>query len=583
MANPVLNTVVPNTTLESAPVDKPATIIVVEEKPAVTTVVQEMKAVTETVVPTPSRVGSNAWFKQQFALSALLKAGITLSILGFIPGAWMVGLPLLTIYGLMKRETVAEGIRRFFSFRKDSQTADVPQNLGEKTADFLITYYAGILRWFATFMLFFTMPIGFGIFAAYGLFRFTTNEWLDIFQKRCSDIYQFVISSINRFVRDASFQSKMILGGTVAVLLGASILMSGVGILLAYSISVCQLAAVLVGATAVIRDLKYAVQNPGIVLTQHSGKIAGTFWGRWLAYRIFPGQITGSMGPAVGHVQSYGLFSGIFSSFLAPEGWFIFNSGGIFGVMLSRFMTFFNSIFTNIFVSESIQMQGDFYGIIGPSPLQLIGMMLVGCLVGFAVEKFVDSLYNEVTTDTKKVATASVNNIKVANERMLQSLYRTRWALGFIIGTTPLMLAHGASQAMLLSMAGGSMVGAAAIAVAGLATTLGVIYGIGLGVKGLANKIRAKSAQVSASQTLTKPVDKTVKVEDKQEKTVAPIVTAFTTEKARTKQAPIMETEKPRGKQAPETKKPRTKQAPTDSGSPRRSPRIAELNMLKAL
>lgn len=530
------------------------------------------------------RVGSNAWFKQQFGFTALLKAGITLSILGFIPGAWMIGLPLLTIYGLLKRETVAEGIRRFFSFRKDIETADVPKNLGEKTADFLITYYAGILRWFATFMLFFTMPIGFGIFAAYGLFRFTTNEWLDIFQKRCNDIYNFVISSINRFVRDASFQSKMILGGTVALLLGLSIFMSGVGVLLAYSISVCQLAAVLVGVTAAVRDLKYAIQNPGLALTQHSGKIAGTFWGRWLAYRIFPGQITGSMGPAVGHVQSYGLFSGIFSSFLAPEGWFIFNSGGILGVMLSRFMTFFNSIFTNIFVSESIQMQGDFYGIIGPSPIQLIGMMLVGCLVGFAVEKFVDSLYNEVATDTKKVANASVQGVKKVNERMLESLYRTRWALGFIIGTTPLIMAHSASQALLLSIAGGSMVGASAIAVAGLATTLGLIYGIGCGVRGLANSIRAKRAQLTTVQPLTKPVDATAtKVDVVTEKAPAPIVTAFAAETARGKQAPAVE-EAPRGKVGPTIiESPRGKQAPTDSGSPRRSPRIADLNRLKAL
>lgn len=518
-----------------------------------------------------ARVGSNAWFKQQFGFTALLKAGITLSILGFVPGAWMIGLPLLTIYGLIKRETVAEGIRRFFRFRKDIETTDAPKNLGEKTADFLITYYAGILRWFATFMLFFTMPIGFGIFAAYGLFRFTTNEWLDIFQQRCTDIYHFALGSINRFIRDASFQSKMILGGTVALLLGISILMSGVGILLAYSITVCQLAAVLVGVTAAIRDLKYAIQNPGLALTQHSGKIAGTFWGRWLAYRIFPGQITGTMGPAVGHVQSYGLFSGIFSSFLAPEGWFIFNSGGILGVLFSRFMTFFNSIFTNIFVSESIQMQGDFYGIIGPSPLQLIGMMLVGCLVGFAVEKFVDSLYNEVTTDTKKVAKASVQGVKAANERMRESVYRTRWAIGFIIGTTPLILAHAESQALLLSIAGGSMVGAGAIAVAGLATTLGVIYGIGYGVKSLANKIRAKQAQVSAVQPLTKPVDKTpAQIEVQSEKAAQPILTVFENQKA------------PRGKVAPKVKTPRTKVGPSESGSPRRSPRIAELNLLKA-
>jgi|GEM_PF-6690631 len=470
----------------------------------------------EPAVPSESTAAQRrTWMREQFGLTALIKAALTLSVLGFIPGAWMVGLPILTVYGLIKREKVAEAIRHFFSFGKRLQTENTAITMGEKIADFLITYYAGILRWFATLILFFTMPIGFGIFAAYGLFRFTTTEWLDIFQQRCKDIYDFVISSINRFIRDADFNTKLILGSAVSVLLGLSIYMSGIGVLFAYSISVCQLAAVLVGGTAAARDIMYGMRNPGIALTQNAGKIAGTFWGRWLAYRIFPGQIMGTMGPAMGHVQSYGLFSGIASSFFAPEGWFIFNSGGIFGVLLARSMTFFNSIFTNIFISESIQMQGDFYGVIGPSPLQLIGMMFVGCLVGFAVEKFVDSLYNEVKADSQKVATAGKQRAKAANNRLLDGLYKTRWALGFIAGTTPLLVSHAAVGTVLLEVAGGSLIGASALTVAGLATSIGVIYGIGYGLKALAANIIAKREAVIANQAakLATPVTKPVVAE----------------------------------------------------------------------
>lgn len=534
------------------------------ENPVVTPVTPVAPSVPAKEAPTPPVVVATpptaserrAWFSEQFGLSAIIKVTLTLGILGFIPGAWMVGLPILTVYGLIKRETVAQAIRRFFRFRKELDKPDLAATGGEKIADFLITYYAGILRWFATLMLFFTMPIGFGIFAAYGLFRFTTTEWLEIFQQRCMDIYNFVISSANRFLRDASFNAKLILGTTVSILIGSSILLSGPLVLFAYSISVCQLAAVLVGGTAAARDLMYALRNPGIAFTQNSGKIAGTFWGRWLAYRIFPGQIMGSMGPAMGHVQSYGLFSGIASSFFAPEGWFIFNSGGVLGVLLSRFMTFFNSIFTNIFVSESIQMQGDFYGVIGPSPLQLIGMMLVGCFVGYAVEKFVDSLYAEVKEDGKKVANATVQGAKVVNNRLLDGLYKTRWALGFIAGTTPLLVTHATTGAALLELAGGSLFGASALAVAGLATSIGVIYGIGYGLKYMANKIMAKREAVLANQAAkpavtdtktaapvtTKPQEAAkspeVKAESFGKVTPAPIVTNFEKSKARGK-APV--------------------------------------------
>ncbi|MGE3319285.1 MAG: hypothetical protein AB7I18_08305 [Candidatus Berkiella sp.] len=485
---------------------------VVAVTPPVTSVPEQKKAELPAVTPTSTQASSitrSQWLRGQFTSAAVLKMFLTLGILGFIPGAWMIGLPILTIYGLIKRETVAQGIRRFFSFRSATANNLTASTAGEKIADFLITYYAGILRWFATLILFFTMPIGFGLFASYGLLRFTTSEWLEIFQQRCQDIYNFVLSAANRVLRDASTNIKLILGISTTLLLGLSVLTSGIGVLFAYSIALCQLAAVLVGATAAARDLWYAIRNPGITATQHSGKIAGTTWGHWLAFRLFPGQISGSMGPAMGQVQSYGLFSGLTSSFLNPNGWFIFNSGGILGVLFSRFMSFFNSIFTNVFISQSMQIQGDFYGVIGPSTLQLIAMMAVGCLVGYAVEKFVDSLYNEMTEDSKKVADASKRGARAVNRSLANALYRTRWALGFILCSTPLIVGKSAAGATLIALAGGSIVGASALTVAGLATAIGLLYGAGYGLKALGSKILAHREQ---RQAVTTPAVTTAQV-----------------------------------------------------------------------
>lgn len=441
-----------------------------------------------------------AWLRQQFGLTALMKVTLTLGILGFIPGAWMIGVPVLSIYGLVKREKVAAALHRFFSFHAEGQPRNVANTLGDQTAEFLMTYYPGILRWAATLSMFFTMPIFFGLLASYGLLRFTTNEWLDIFQRRCRDLYQFTLSSINRFVRDTTLRSKIILGSAVGIMLGLSVLLSGIGIFIAYSILVCQLAAVLVGTTAIARDLREAYLNPGKSLTNNAGKAAGTFWGYSLAYRLFPGHVTGSMGPAVGQVHSYGLFSSLFSS-LSPQGWFVFNSGGILGVIFSRIMSFANSIFFNVFVNGSMQIQGDFFGTIGPSPVQLIIMMAVGCLIGYGVEKFVDSLCDEASEDGKKLAIRGKDGARVINNRLLDALYRSRWALGFIVGTTPLMMTSSTISAVLFELAGGSLIGASAITVTGLAAAIGAVYGIGYGVKSLADSIRARQAIAPAQQT----------------------------------------------------------------------------------
>lgn len=514
------------------------------------------------------------WLKQQLGTSAVIKMFLTLGILGFIPGAWMVGLPILTVYGLIKRETVAEAIRRFFSFRSLNANQVNAHSAGEKIADFLITYYAGILRWFATLILFFTMPIGFGLFASYGLLRFTTSEWLEIFQQRCQDIYDFVASGFNRVLRDASSNAKLILGVLASVLLGMSLLTSGIGVLFAYSILICQLGAVLVGATAAARDLWYAISNPGITATQHAGKIAGTAWGHWLAFRLFPGQISGSMGPAMGQVQSYGLFSGLTSSFLSPDGWFIFNSGGVIGIMFSRFLSFFNTVFANIFITQSMQIQGDFYGVVGPSTLQLVVMMAVGCLVGYAVEKFVDSLYSEVKADSKKVAEASKRGAKAANQSLMNALYRSRFALGFILGTTPLIVGHSQAGTTLIALAGGSMLGASAITVMGLATAIGVLYGAGYGLKALAAKIMAKREQrlaQEATKAATTPQGNTLPGMSKDAikeaaKPKKPAVTDETLGKVAKKKAKVF---------TPSFDKSKGAQKPVAEKALRRSPRLA--------
>ncbi|HRE30331.1 MAG TPA: hypothetical protein PLD88_00015 [Candidatus Berkiella sp.] len=433
----------------------------------------------------PTQEGRIAWLRQQLGLTALIKATITLGILGFIPGAWIVGLPVLCVYGLIKREKVTQNIRRFFSFRAElEQQNNAEQSLGERTADFIITYYAGILRWFATAIMFFTMPIGFGLIAGYGLLRFTTNEWLELFERRARDIYDFVIRGANRFLEDTSIRAKFILGSTVALLLGTSILLSGFGILLTYSIAVCQVAAVLVGCSALIRDLDYAMHNPGRALTANAGKMAGTFWGYSIASQR---------------------------------------------VLFSRL-----AFFTNIFLPQSMQIQGYFYGI--ATPLPMISMMLLGCLAGYAVEKFVDSLCNEVAVDSVIVTDASARNAVMTNNRFLDAVYRSRWGLAFITGATPVIVSANVTSSILLELAGGSLVGATALTVAGLALGMVAMYGLGMGVRSL--WMRASSAakdpkQPSQPSSIPSKTQKP-KAVDKPAKTFMPAHTQAKASKAKT-------------------------------------------------
>jgi len=410
------------------------------------------------------------WTYTQFSIKALIHSFIVMGIFGFIPGAWLVGLPLLGVYGLIKQKSIIKALTQFGLGTADFWNK-LNHDLALRIADLINHQTVSIFKGIAAFTLLLTMGLSsWSLIAIYGIYRYSNEEWTNTFQNWLNRFIDFFKTFSTEISQGPSFRKKVMLLSVFAALLAWELYIGGPIAAVVMAASCLQLAIVATGFSAVLRDIGYILRNPIKSVLDNSGKICGVLWGRWVAFQIFPGRIVGSLGHAVGYVESQGVFSGFLSSFLTPMGWFS-SYNGLSGMLASKVRSFLNGIVTGLFVTTEMQTQGDFYGVIGPTSLQIFALMVAGGLIGYGIERFVDSLCSSVAKDSVHVA-SKIKNAKQPRD----FIYQTRWHMGYIALATPAILCSQGGPA-LITFAGGSLAEAALLTAGGIALSFATIYG----------------------------------------------------------------------------------------------------------
>lgn len=441
---------------------------------------------------------------------ALIKTALVLGIFGVIPGAWMVGVPILFTYGLIKKKSVATTLNQL---AKDYTNAwnNIANTLGKKIGDSFTNHPASVIKFIAGFMLLTSGLNIWNLIGVYGIYRFTNDEWTATFRNRMKGLTNFIKGFFQGFGSQI-FYKRLLVAGAIAAFVGLGIYSFGLlsVSMLGLGFAVIQAVTISVGVTAVLNDLVYACTNPVKAGTDNAGKIVGAWWGRNLAHRIFTGRIEGSLGPAQGYMQT-----GESLLFFIPDNKFIFNNTGI-GLMFDRIRNLINGFLSTFLLTSQVETVGSFHGLVGPGPGTVFMFIALGCLVGYGVEKFVDSLYKSVIDDSKKgkdslIASARANNLS----------YNLKVYGAFITVATPVILLSPAS-ATLVGMAGG-LGSAVALTAGAMAATFAGIHTVTYCAKRTANwlfpsKTAKKSPAVqkptsgktaSKKSPTTQPKDKT--------------------------------------------------------------------------
>ncbi|MGD9592014.1 MAG: hypothetical protein AB7V32_05805, partial [Candidatus Berkiella sp.] len=260
-------------------------------------------------------------------LMPIINTALVLSLFGFIPYAWMFYLPIFLAYNIYHYKTTGASVIRFTTnlvtfFRNFSR------RFGEWFGETLTLYPNRIVKIVASSAILLFLGLNsWSLIAIYGIYRFKDNEWLNFFNKGISAIYNFCTGVFIKSLGKTSFYKRLGIGFGLAMLLATQSYVGGVFSLIMMGVLVANSIAIGIGFKALFRDLYYALRNPIKVAFKNTGKVIGALWGRYIAYRLLTGHVEGTLGPAIGHVESHGIFSGLFSSFLSPGGWFTTQSG----------------------------------------------------------------------------------------------------------------------------------------------------------------------------------------------------------------------------------------------------------------
>jgi hypothetical protein len=427
------------------------------------------------------------WLYTQSSLQRIFKVTVLLGIFGFIPGAWLVGIPALSIYGFYKRRVLKTGIINAIR-TANNIWHDFSAHLGEFISHQITNHPIKLLKLFVSMFLFATMSMPFCFLGIYGLYRFTNEEWQQSFTRCADGVLRFFSVGVANTLQGASFNKKIALGAIVSVTVAMMARSSGMMFFVELGLMAAQYALVYTGVSAFFRDARVWLRKPISNTSQNSGKILGTLWGRWLSYEIFTGTLVGTMGPAIGQVKTQGVISGLIPAFLSPQkGWFAFNSG-YFSILFSKISTLFNSVISTFFFSHNMKLWGDFQGYIGPNSFQVFSLMIIGLMVGYATEKFVDLLYQSMKNDVSEIADAASPSVR----RARGAVYDARWHLAYTAIVTPIILSSpGAGQ--LFALGGGSLLGATGLTAGLIGLSMAGIYGVAHTLSRIAQRIMRRA------------------------------------------------------------------------------------------
>lgn len=433
-----------------------------------------------------------SWFENQISVKSMLRSFLTLCVFGFVPGAWVVGGSILLVYGIFKIKTITrmignrliKGTHFFRNFSRESGIL-----MGEMAMNRMPT----VIRAGIGFLMLFTIPMPFCFFGLYGLFRYPTSQWTQIFQQRLEKLYQFSRGVVEGVHSRTTFYRRLNITLVLAPILAAFIYFQGGLFVFNLALSLIQYAAVFVGFSAFFRDLGRVLRQPIKSLLSYTGIIIGGLWGRFLAHTLFPGRIYGNMGPAVGQVVQTGFLSSIFSSFLMPNSWFVGFETGFAYLLTSRISSFFNGIMNSVFFSYDMQLYGDFYGTVGPTSFQIFLLIGLGAYLGYKIEQWLEATGTEMMRDVEHG-----KNIISHRAGLLSKL---RWYTAYVIGSSPLFLISPIGPTV-LSLAAGNILLAQSLIMAASAATILSIYATGISVRYVWGKFYPQNnTQVCISNT----------------------------------------------------------------------------------
>ncbi len=386
----------------------------------------------------------------------IINALVISLFLGLGSYAYILISPFLLGYIFHQRRAIRQRLGHYFrNFR--GNLADLPHRFGEWAADFVLTNAVGIFRIFSSLSILLLLGLNtWSIVAIYGIYRFPDLEWVRFFKNTLNNIQSFGFGFFNRTVGRRSFYVKLSMGCAMAIYVALEAYTGGALAVVATGLLFVQSIAIVIGFKALFRDLYYTLKNPIKVLLKHTGKIWGALWGRYLAYMFFTGRVEGTLGPAVGHVIHNGIFSGLFSSFLMPVGWFTTHKGMLF---IARLQNFFNNVLTSIFITTEMQTQGTFYGTVGPTLLQLFSFMLIGCAVGYLFERALNYFNPIIRQETPRVVASTLRQVESFNNNIRNRSHFSLWHIAYVAMMTPLMMQTQIGT-MMLGIAAGNLAGA---------------------------------------------------------------------------------------------------------------------------
>jgi hypothetical protein len=242
------------------------------------------------------------WFTEQFSMKSLVHTTMVMGIFGLIPGAWMVGIPALILYGVVKQRSMLGTLRGFLDGLSKFWN-NFERELDLRIIEAFNNDPISILKGLGAITLILAMGLNsWSLFAIYGIYRFTNNQWQTTFTSWMRSFYQHTMTIYNNI-------NDKVLGIScfLIAMLALQIFMGGVGSIGLLGTGVIELAIVLTGLSAVFKDLGYALQHPIKAFMENSGKILGTLWGGWLAFHLYPGSVLRNVGLILGFAASFPL------------------------------------------------------------------------------------------------------------------------------------------------------------------------------------------------------------------------------------------------------------------------------------
>lgn len=360
----------------------------------------------------------NSWpifikIKNEINESKFVQPLLVMAVMGWIPGAWSYLIPVLAVYGVIKRkelvgfiDSISKSFNNFFNGSEEEQLeahknrnnrSFFSRHMGEWLGGKISSSPLNAVKVSLSFYIFIMSAMPWSLFMIYALFRPKT-EILEAIYKQ----FQSVTSGLQGFFQNLSNVQKVfftLVGVSISsAVIGSIFVNSGLIGIVDASMTITMLGLTVAGFRFAMTDLAQTLSHPLKLLTHRMGIFLGIIGGNRLAHNLFFAKISGSLGPTYGTIESSGFFSSLYRMFFSTDSYskdsFYFANS-----LYNRIATGTGSLLGNLFFSHTASTYGTFYGTLGPSSYQLLFFMIVGGAVGYFIDKVVDKVSTKFLVD----------------------------------------------------------------------------------------------------------------------------------------------------------------------------------------